>query len=251
MVPLTVMGGESLLAARLIRRAALVTAALLLRAATSLAQPPCIGDCDRDGHITIDELLAGIGATLDAVPPACIAWDPDGDGTVLVSDLVRGVELALGGACAPAPPRLDGVLDLVLPGWEAACAITGSPSRINSIASTGEVSLSCQLSPGHEGRATLYRYAPGNAPAAFTYFSSSTRFADVSFRDLPARYAELPFTPGVLDGAERRLVWRLDCWVGIVSSLDEAPFRLAPDVFAASQTILDAAAAEMLAHCDY
>ena len=53
----------------------------------------------------------------------------------------------------------------------------------------------------------------------------------------------------VLAGASRRLVWRLDCWMAIVSSFDDPHVRLAPEVLAVSQTILDAAGAEMLAHC--
>lgn len=229
-----------------------LAAALWLVAAGATAQPPCIGDCDGDARIGIDDLVAGIGAILSPDPPACVEWDPDGDGRVLITDLVRGVGLALDGACTPAPARLDDILALVRPLWAAACSAFGPPTSLSSRASAGEVILSCDgiASPGHSSSVSLIRYHRGDAPYAYQYFSPASGFTDATLRDLPARYQVTPFMPGTLDGAERRLVWRLDCWVAIVSSFDDTHFRYAPDVVSTSEAILDAAEPAMRAACD-
>lgn len=79
--------GEPRRAAVLRRGAALVAGALLL-AGSAPAQPPCIGDCDGDARIGIEDLVVGVAAILSPDPPACVEWDPDGDGRVLVIELV-------------------------------------------------------------------------------------------------------------------------------------------------------------------
>ena len=57
---------------------------------------PCAGDCDGDGTVTIDELVAGLALALAGAPPdACDALDTDRDGAVQIHELVRAVEAAL------------------------------------------------------------------------------------------------------------------------------------------------------------
>lgn len=59
----------------------------------------CLGDCDGDGTVRVSELIAGVNAALGlAGVGGCPAFDPDGDGQVVVADLVRAVGYALG-AC--------------------------------------------------------------------------------------------------------------------------------------------------------
>ena len=64
--------------------------------------PPCPGDCDQNGAVTIDELIFGVRLALtSAGPEMCSSLDKDGDGTITVDDLVWAVNAALEGCVAP------------------------------------------------------------------------------------------------------------------------------------------------------
>lgn len=66
----------------------------------ALPVPPCAGDCDGDGMVSVDELVAGVAIALErTAPDACPGLDRDGDG-VRIDDLLRAVAAALHG-CAP------------------------------------------------------------------------------------------------------------------------------------------------------
>ena len=59
---------------------------------------PCAGDCDGDGVVIIGELIAGVRVALGASPPSeCAASDVNGDGRVTVNELVAAVARALNG----------------------------------------------------------------------------------------------------------------------------------------------------------
>lgn len=63
-------------------------------------QPSCPGDCDGDGSVTVDELLRGVNIALGQAELAtCPAFDGDDDGFVLVDDVVSAINAALNG-CA-------------------------------------------------------------------------------------------------------------------------------------------------------
>jgi len=60
----------------------------------------CVGDCDGNGMVTINDLILGVNIALGFQPvSACPAFDPDGGGTVTVDELIQGVNNALNG-CA-------------------------------------------------------------------------------------------------------------------------------------------------------
>ena len=61
--------------------------------------PPKTGDCNGDLSVSIDELLTGINIVLgrDAVS-ACPRFDMDGDGSVVIADLIAAVKSASGPA---------------------------------------------------------------------------------------------------------------------------------------------------------
>lgn len=66
----------------------------------------CVGDCDGNGAVTINELVLAVdialgGASLDA----CLAADASGDGSLLVNELVLGVVNGLNG-CPTLQPLL-------------------------------------------------------------------------------------------------------------------------------------------------
>ncbi len=67
---------------------------LVLRRAT------CVGDCNGDGRLGVDELVIAIGASLGlGTVGECAAADGDGDGQVRIDELVAAVAAALDG-CA-------------------------------------------------------------------------------------------------------------------------------------------------------
>ena len=64
---------------------------------------PCVGDCDDDGTVTIDELLRGVNIALgNAVVGECPAFDCNDNSSVTIDCLVKAVNAALNG-CTPKP----------------------------------------------------------------------------------------------------------------------------------------------------
>ena len=58
----------------------------------------CIGDCDGDGRVTVDELVKGVNIALaTAGLELCPAFDADNSATVTVDELVKAVNNALNG----------------------------------------------------------------------------------------------------------------------------------------------------------
>ena len=70
--------------------------------------PACIGDCDRSGRVTVEELVRGVTILLHESGPAdCLAIDADSDGGVVISEAVRAVANAMDGC----PPECSGSWD--------------------------------------------------------------------------------------------------------------------------------------------
>ena len=73
---------------------------LLCAANTALA---CIGDCDDNGEVTVDELVAGVNIALgSATVETCQTFDSNEDGSVTIDELLSGVNALLIG-CLPTP----------------------------------------------------------------------------------------------------------------------------------------------------
>jgi hypothetical protein len=69
-----------------------------------LAGDACLGDCDLDNVVRINELIVGIGMALGDQPfTACPAVDGDGDGGIAVNEIVAAVAASLRG-CGPSLP---------------------------------------------------------------------------------------------------------------------------------------------------
>lgn len=65
---------------------------------SSTPVPPCIGDCNADGTVTVDELIKGVNIVLGTLPISdCLALDANSDETVTVDELVKAVGAALNG----------------------------------------------------------------------------------------------------------------------------------------------------------
>src|SRR5262245_57472901 len=82
---------------------AVAGAALLVAGALRAVAAPvaCPGDCNGDGVVAIDELVAGVAQALStASGGACGAFDRDGNGSVSIAELIAAVAAALEG-CPP------------------------------------------------------------------------------------------------------------------------------------------------------
>src|SRR5262249_5770848 len=64
------------------------------------ARSLCPGDCDRDGRVTVGELVGGVDLALtphNASAPLCAALDLDGDCLVSIDEILAAVNAALNG----------------------------------------------------------------------------------------------------------------------------------------------------------
>jgi hypothetical protein len=58
----------------------------------------CVGDCDGNGSVTVDEIIRGVSIALGTISvDECRAFDVNGDGAVTVDEVVQAVNGALGG----------------------------------------------------------------------------------------------------------------------------------------------------------
>lgn len=65
------------------------------------ASLPCVGDCNSNGHVTIDELLEGVNIALGNVQLSeCGSFDKSGAGSVTIDELLAAVVGALSGCGA-------------------------------------------------------------------------------------------------------------------------------------------------------
>ncbi len=83
-------------------------ASLLVLSVPSLVRPAsgaCVGDCNRNGEVTVDELIIGVTISLETAPLSrCPEFDEDGTQAVEIYELITGVNNTLGGC--PAEPRV-------------------------------------------------------------------------------------------------------------------------------------------------
>lgn len=82
---------------RLARFAIVAIGALTFAAGQARAQT-CVGDCNSDGQVSINELIKGVNIALDRAPLSdCPVFDADGNGSVAVNELITAVQRALAG----------------------------------------------------------------------------------------------------------------------------------------------------------
>jgi hypothetical protein len=98
---------------------------VLLAARASLAGLPCIGDCDGDEQVSISELITGVNMALGLAPVAqCAAFDSNGDQQVGITELVTAVNAALG-SCAGTPRVTDFVTEVRVVGLDIVGVVRG------------------------------------------------------------------------------------------------------------------------------
>ena len=78
--------------------------ALFVVATSAAAQDLCIGDCDSNGAVRIDELLVGVNIALGRAPLArCSGFDTNANGVLQVNELLSGVRSSIDGCRLPDP----------------------------------------------------------------------------------------------------------------------------------------------------
>lgn len=94
--------------------------------------PPCAGDCDGDSHVVVSEFVIGVNIVLgNFTARRCPAFDPDGDGQVLVNDLIRAVQAALSGCPVTPTPTPTSEPDCPDPGANPATGCTSCKPRFH------------------------------------------------------------------------------------------------------------------------
>jgi hypothetical protein len=94
------------------RRTAIVlvaSALVALALSSAVAAQVCVGDCSRDGEVTVNELIAMVNVALGAVEvSACTSGDTNSDGAISINEIITGVNNALNGCTATPTPTPTG-----------------------------------------------------------------------------------------------------------------------------------------------
>lgn len=115
----------------------------------------CVGDCSRDGAVTVDELIIGASIALGVVDTdSCVELDADRDDTVSVDEIVLGVMSALDGCpnATPVPTKTATPTPSATPG------VCGQPVSDETMAAcrAARTEASC-LANGGEWRMSFIR----------------------------------------------------------------------------------------------
>ena len=62
---------------------------------------PCVGDCNGNGEVVINELITGVNIAVGSARlDQCPTFDRNGSGEVEINELIQGVNAALNGCAA-------------------------------------------------------------------------------------------------------------------------------------------------------
>ncbi len=142
----------------------------------------CDGDCDGDGAVSIDELIAGVQIALAGVGlERCTAVDRDGDGEVSITDLIAAVEAALNGCATPT------VTPIATPTATPAATATDTPDPGLANCGDGAVNGSEECDDGGrvsgDGCSATCQLEPGGNPCAGVPSSPGVQAATVLVTD--------------------------------------------------------------------
>jgi hypothetical protein len=105
----------------------LLSGLITIETSASAVGPSCAGDCNGDGAVSISELIVGVNIALGNAPAsACTAMDANQDGMVSINELVAAVNSALTGCAAPTPTATPGEPMITVSGT---CVTTGAGNR--------------------------------------------------------------------------------------------------------------------------
>lgn len=142
---------------------------IVLLALASPAWPQCAGDCNDDGHVSVDELVIGSQIALGrAELSMCPDLDADDTGSVEIDELVDAVAKATGGC--PATPTAD-------PTVTPTPAPTSTPTNSPTSTPTGTTTPSPSITPTPSATPTASTTATTLPTDTFTptFTGTSTR----------------------------------------------------------------------------
>lgn len=84
--------------------AVILGGALLLMTLGGSAGAQCVGDCNGDGEVTINELITGVNIALGSTPVSACPAFANSEGEVTMAQLILGVNNALNGCPPPTSP---------------------------------------------------------------------------------------------------------------------------------------------------
>ncbi len=148
------------------------------RATATPVPNACVGDCDGNGVVAVDELISGVNVALGELPVGvCLDFDADHDCRISVDELVRGVAGAMNGCVAgptPTPGAPATLATVQAEIFDATCAVSFCH---NSLSRAGGLDLSpgiaySELVNVESANASaalqgLQRVAPGAPDASF------------------------------------------------------------------------------------
>jgi len=134
------------------------------RTITPAPHPPCAGDCDGSGEVTVEDLVLGVGISLGRQSvAACPAFDADMDGVVTINELIAAVNAALHG-CAAAVEPTSTPTNTCTPGANPApgCGYEGPTftRTKKSVTDTPTPRISLSVTPTLPSRRTAWNHAP-------------------------------------------------------------------------------------------
>lgn len=129
--------------------------ATLFLSSPVMAQTACVGDCNGDGAVTVDEVITMVNIALGvATIDACTAGDADSSGSITVDEIVTGVTNALEGCPGdPLPTPTPTPTQELTPEPTATATPTipeGSMGRRRFIINPQQSSIIAVLGPGFE-----------------------------------------------------------------------------------------------------
>ena len=81
---------------------AVVSVVVTLSSSSSAVAQPCVGDCNNDAQVTVNELIVGVNIALDTSPlSACTSFDVDHSSSVEINEILQAVNNALCGCNNP------------------------------------------------------------------------------------------------------------------------------------------------------
>lgn len=118
-----------------------VATAVLLATTPYTAHAACVGDCNHDGEVTVDELIDMVNVALGSAQASCSAGDANADGEITIDEILTAVNATLNGCPATATPTPSGTATASMTATPSSTATasftaTATPTATGGLAST-------------------------------------------------------------------------------------------------------------------
>jgi hypothetical protein len=128
----------------------------LCAAGRALAEASCVGDCNGDGQVTINELILGVNIALGVAPVSACEAFANNQGVVDIAQLIKGVNNALEGCPAGPTPT------------NTPPTVVGTPTATPTTGGEELGTHTCNLIPGMDASRISLNVAALPVPLAFS-----------------------------------------------------------------------------------